>query len=284
MKTRQKGTTLLELILASALFTIIMLVLVAITRYAITSWKAIEDRVEIQTKIRKIESGMMSDLLGSSYSSVIVYPAPGNDDSIHAVAFKSYKSPTTGNFDTDESGLPVFHGYVLYLLVRPKDDPCGAAPTTTDNKSPYKLLVRVDLTKTTDGSDTWEPLEFSGLTEELKSQDLAKYIPPTGNYFKRQASVQGGTIIPGVTKEEYVNAISGKGGDSKYVEKVSLIATDILSFNVRKKPNPKFPEIQTDIRIFKINEAQKNIKIGTDDLSDSKYTISVRTNIIPRNP
>lgn len=284
MKTQQKGTTLLELVLASALFTIIMLVLIAITRYSIISWKAIEDRVEIQTKIRKIESGLMNDLLGSSYSSVITYPAPGNDDSIHAVAFKSYKSLTTGNFDTDESGLPIFHGYILYLLVRPTDDPCGTAPSTTDNKSPYKLLVRVDLTRTTDGTDTWDPLEFSGTTDALKSQDLQKYIPATGNYFKRQASVQGGSIVHGVTKEEYLNAISGRGGDSKYVDKVSLVATDVLSFNVRKKPDPRFPEIQTDIRIFKINEAQKNMKIGTDDLSDSKYTISVRTNIIPRNP
>ena len=283
-KPQNKGATLLEILLSAVIFTIIMLVLISITHYAINSWRSVEDRVEIQTKIRKIESNLTMDILGSSYSSVLVYPPEGEDDCIHAVAMKTYKNPATGQLETDESGLPVSQGYVLYLLVRPTDDPLrdttstSPPPAATDNSSPYKILVKVDLTKTTNGIETWEPLEM------FDDIDLKSYIPSTGYYFRRKAAVQGGTLIPSVTLKEYTDAIGGGSETIKYVNKVSLIATDILSFDVKKMPSPGHPEVQVDLRFFKINETQKKIKLGVDDLRDSKYTVSIRTNLIPRNP
>ena len=283
-RLREKGATLLEILISGVIFTIMMLVLISITHYAIESWKSVEDRVEIQTKIRRIETSLTTDILNTSYSSVLVYPPEGQDDSIHAVAMKTYKDPATGHLETDESGLPVCQGYIIYLLVRPTDDPLRdltssvPPPSVTDNSSPYKILVKIELTKTTDGVNTWEPLEIYDDT------GLREYIPPAGYYFRRQAAVKGGAVIPAVTVKEYTDAIGGSYERIKYVNKVTLMATDVLSFDVKKKPDNKHPEVRVDLRFFKIRETQKKVKFGADDLTDSKYTINIRTNLIPRNP
>jgi len=273
MNKKEKGTTLLEVLIASLVFSILVICLFAVIKYATKNWRSVEDRTSVQSEIRKIETNLVDELRKTSYASVITW----TDDYRHTLAFKSFTNPTTGNFDTDMSGNPLSHGYILYILLRPiqGEDPCSHDPIAgTDNKCTHKFLLRVDLTRTTDGVNSWDPWPGAPPNDIPSDTELEKYIPP-------HASLSGKSV----SKDQYTAAVASQGADSKYVQNVYIVGKNLLSFNVAKPASPpNNPEILVDIKCYKELEAAGLFKIGVDDLDTSQFTIQVDNRIIPQNP
>ncbi|MCD4784383.1 MAG: type II secretion system GspH family protein [Candidatus Eremiobacteraeota bacterium] len=272
MNKRKKGTTLIELLIASAVFSILVICLFAIIRYATKNWRSVEDRASIQSEIRNIETNLSGELKKTSYASVVTW----TDDYRHTLGFKSFTNPITGKFDTDATGNPLTHGYILYILLRPMatEDLCThSAILGTDNKCPHKFLLRVDLTRTTDGASSWDP--WPGLPpDDIPSDvEIEEYIPP-------HASLSGKSV----SRDQYIAAVSAQGADSKYVQNVYIVGKNLLSFNVSKMAPPDNPEILVDIKCLKELEATQFLKVGSDDLDASQFTIQVDNRIIPQNP
>lgn len=248
------------------IFSILAVCLFAAVKFAVQNWRAIEDRVAVQTQVRKIETRLCEELRKSSFESVVIY----EDDYRHTIAFRSYINPETGLIDTDSQGALLPHGFILYTLLRTKDDPCAYAPLNSrDSICPHKMLIRVELTKTTDGTSSWDPLEITD------SSQLQSYIPsPLQKQFSNR----------GVTVEDYVDSISTAGGDGKYVRNVSAAGKDILTFDITKVEPPSNPEVLVDISCYKILEGGGRDKVGSDDLEESPFTVRVLSRVIPLNP
>jgi type II secretory pathway pseudopilin PulG len=273
-KTKARGATLIEVLIACAVFSLLVLCLFAIVRYATNSWRNVEDRVSVQSEIRKIQTSLTEDLRKTSYASVITY----SGDYRHAVAFKTFINPASGKFETGPNGELICQGYTLFFLIRPEGDPCTHnAMSVTDNKCPHKTLVRVDLTRISDGAATWAPISFPVYTKDSEaaaaSNALRAYIPSDLNkkYFKSTT----------ITVDEYKNSIAG---DPKYVENVYIIGRNLLSFNVEKKLPPNNPEVLVDIKCYKMLSSSIAYNPGTQDLDTNQFTIQVDNRVIPMNP
>ncbi|MCE1248389.1 MAG: prepilin-type N-terminal cleavage/methylation domain-containing protein [Firmicutes bacterium] len=274
IKSKSGGATLIEVLIACAVFSLLVLCLFAVMKYATNSWRNVEDRVSVQSEIRKIQTSLTEDLRKTSYASVITYTG----DYRHAIAFKTFINPYTGKFETGPSGDLISQGYVLFFLMRPKGDTCGhSALATTDNKCPHKVLVRVDLTRTTDGTNSWAPITFPTYSKDSEaaaaSNALKAYLPSDLSQFYFR-----GTSI---TADEYKATISG---ETKYVENVYIIGKNLLSFNVEKKLPPNNPEVLVDIKCFKMMSAGIAYNPGTQDLDTNQFTIQVDNRVIPMNP
>lgn len=272
MNKTKKGTTLIELLIACAVFSFLVICLFAVIKYATRNWRSVEDRDSVQSEIRKIETNLSEELRKTSYASVVTWTG----DYRHTLGFKSFTNPITGRFDTDSTGNPLTHGYILYILLRPagNEDPCTHdAILGNDNKCPHKFLLRVDLTRTTDGVTSWDPWPGAPPNDIPGSTEIAKYIPP-------HASLSGKSV----SRDQYITAVSSQGADSKYLQNVYIVGKNLLSFNVAKMTPPNNPEILVDIKCFRELEAGQFIKVGNDDLDTSQFTIQVDNRIIPQNP
>ncbi len=276
----RKGTTLIEIMVAIGVFSILIVVLFLIMKYCIRNWRTVEDRVAVQTSIQQIEANLEDVISKTSFRSILIY----NSDYRHAISCATFVDPTTGKFDVDEeTSMPISHGCILFVLLRPCDDPClpaGSDPkveldpsrvSNPDNVCPHKLILRVDLTRNDDSdltgstpANTWDPII-------LDSSTLPSYIPQISHIDKIRRR--------GITKSDYIASITG---DPKYVRSVKVIAKDILSFNVEKQSNP--PGVEVILRGFRHLEAGEYIHVGTQDITGSRFAVEVKNLIIPQNP
>lgn len=266
-KTKKKGTTLLEVLIAAAIFSILVIALFAIIKYCMTNWRNVESRVAVQTEIRKVQTNLIDELRKTSFDSVLI----DESDYRHTLAFKTFIDPDSGRFETDSStGEPESQGYILYILLRPGDDPCS--DTTSSDLCPHKMILRVDLTRQNDfdegGTSTWSALS-------LDSSTLSNYIPATTTDNKYFSST-------GVTVQQYRNSLPAVA-EEKYVKNVYIIGKNILAFDLQKNESPT-PEVIVTIKAVKLLAAGEFVKVGTDDLSDSGFTIQVTNQVIPQNP
>lgn len=269
----KKGFTLIEILVACTVFTLFAMALFALFIYAQRHWRNIEDRAVIQKETRRIEGTLNEDVRRTSYESILTYQG----DYRHTLAFKSFIDPNTNKFMTDSAGDPEGQGYILYTLLRPKDDTCpftvnGANP---EYVCPHKVLVRVELTRNDDldqgGATTWPPLELADTTA------LMDYIP--GPADKKLFSTKMGLAE---LKSEYISSITG---DGKYVRSVKLIGKSVLGFDVQKSPPPdNLPEVEVDLKFVRLMEISRNATIGSQSLENSRFTFSVKNRILPRNP
>lgn len=149
------GTTLLELIIAAAIFGVLITAVFAIFNLGARHWRVIESRNAGQNEIRKIQSDLEVELerstwqtfQGSSLTGILVrMPA---DDYRFAICMQTAIDPNSRAFDIDPlSNQPVSHGFVLYYIIRPPGDTClPNPPSSPDNTCPHKWLVRKDLDK-----------------------------------------------------------------------------------------------------------------------------------------
>lgn len=263
IRKNRKGATLVEVLLSCAIYSILMISLFLIMRYSINNWRSIEDRTDIQTQLRRLDSLMSDEIEKTSFSSVVIYKG----DYRHSIAFKSFIDPATGRFDTNNEGIPISHGYILYTVLRPADDPCTHLEyNVRDTKCPHKIILRVELTKNTnDGINYWDPVVISTSTA------LRAYLPSiTGKSFSSS----------GITINDYVAAISG---DSKYIRRVDIICNNIVDFSAERIAPPQIPGILVTASSFKFREASRQIQVGQENLLDSRFTIKMETKIIPQN-
>lgn len=247
-KKRQKGTSLLEMLIAVLIYSFAILAVLSLFEYGTKNWHSIEEKNRIQTDIRKsfmllntdLKSSTTGQFEGSWFTGVKVF----TNDYRHGICFQS---AVIDNKYTviNKYNKPVCQKYILYYIIRPPDDQFVGwghdaclkmpAPQNPDDICPHKWLIKK---------------EFNNLTSETEIRDSRNTdLATSGNCTKAQ-------IL------------------SKY----------ILSFNINDQQAKGYIEITLKaVRLFEFQSVIYNAITNNQMNSLQKETIQIDDKIFPGN-
>ncbi len=275
----QAGSTLVEVMITTGLFSILMVVLFSVFRYGSEQWRVIEGRSKVQTMMRKVETFMLDDVRRASYDYLAVPHMPDKwnpgDHSKLEAAFKAgtpkagsafwclspihYDSNGNLSVSRDDDGKLTWDHNVLYYETELSDgfhrqiygfgkDECPK------DKCPHKWLIRKEinqnkLLKPDVGGD-------SGCADV--SAEFFMTAPQGGNYAQKMLANER----------------------SKGLERVSCLAENVLAFTV----SLDYPTVGIVVKTFRVEEASKNKGMSSSQMTeDSLYTVQYSTRLVPNN-
>ncbi|MBQ7528668.1 prepilin-type N-terminal cleavage/methylation domain-containing protein [bacterium] len=171
-KNNRSGATLIEVIISTAVFSVLMLTLFMMVQYGLESWRNIEGRNATQRMMRKVSLFTMDDIRRSSFSCMGVVSLPSyNANNINKIVYgedltknsgykvgqaifmhSAYNTDTSGDtsgslrFRRKDDGTPEWRDTILYYATalteaeharRYGDKSCG-----NNSSCPHKWLVR----------------------------------------------------------------------------------------------------------------------------------------------
>jgi len=262
-----RGATLMEVIVTTGMFSVLVLALFAVMRFGIRSWKNIESKSAVQTQLRKVELFLLEDLKRASYDQICVRGMPGTwasgngkaligkELSDSAVWFLTavYTDEETSQelFARDEEGRPVWKRNVLYYAARPTDAwhlhnygfLCNAPGAGKDTCCPHKWLIRKEI-------------DVPTLLSEATVQST--YLTSPGGHELMDPSLMG---------------------SEPRLMKVQTLADSIVDFEVTLRP----PEVELSVKAFRLLEAKGLMQVGTTSLENDSFTVHYRARVIPNN-
>ncbi len=276
----QKGSTLVEVMITTGLFSVLMVVLFSVFRYGSEQWRVIEGRSKLQTMMRKVETFMLDDVRRASYDFLAVPNMPGNwkagDRSTLKSAFEA-GSPKAGSafwclspvgYDTngnvvvarDNDGQLIWDHNVLYYVTELTDGfhtqiyGYGKAKCPS-GKCPHKWLIRKEINQ----SKLLKPKTGgTGGCSGIYAEDFMT-APSSGNYAKQMLSSNERT---------------------KGLTRVSCLAENVLAFTVTLD----YPTVAIVLKTFRVEEASKNAGLSSSQMTeDSVYTVQYSTRLVPNN-
>ncbi len=258
---RSRGTTLIEVIIATGIFSVLTLALFAVMQFGIRSWKNIESRSAVQTQLRKVELYLLEDLKRASFRQLRVDDMPaswspgspqdlvGRPCSGSAVWFLSAMNDEGDFFHRDDQGHPVWQRNILYYLTRPTDAwhrdrygfLCGGRGDR-DTVCPHKWLIRKEIASTT----------------LIDGMAISQYLSRPAGYNLMDPSQMGSE--PGLKKAQ-------------------ALADTVVDFWVTLN----LPEVQVDLKAFRLLEAGNVMHLGKDSLEGHPFTVHYGARIVPNN-
>lgn len=268
MSRRERGTTLLELAIASGLFTLLVAILFVALKTGLTAWRTAEARHAAQFQLRKVELKLLGDVRRSSYADLTAAPtaaaagAGGGFDG-GVLWFRSSVDRASGESIRDDQGVPTYQSTIVYFLAKPDtalhlsrhgqdcQDWGGADATNADESCPHKLLVRLELQK-----QAHAPPEYGPSEAPFTAAELAGYIKRPADYVL--SNINGGELI-----------------------RKEIIGDSLLYF----RPTKAAGTVTFDIDITRIADARKKISIGgsATSLRDSPFTYNFTAAAVPGN-
>ncbi|MCL5774267.1 MAG: hypothetical protein M1536_07825 [Firmicutes bacterium] len=229
---RKSGTSLIELLVATGIFGLLVITVFAIFDIGSRSYYSAETRGVLQGDVRRAEYFLSNELRESTFNyfnDVYYYPSGGLHSGNHALAFKTAvdynrASPTRYRFVTDPaSGAPVWQGWTIYYIIRPPGDTCPVSPDQDwDDVCPHKWLIKKVVT----------------LNSVNTVRDLETFIN--------------------------TDLTTGQAG----VLDVSKMADNVLSFNVYLDISKRPFRVDFDVKCFKAAQFSKNaVTTGGEDAS-----------------
>lgn len=217
MHSRKKssGTSLIELLVATSIFGMLVVTIFAIFNFGSKSYYSTETKGILQKDVRRVEYFLSNELRESTFNyfnDIYKYPSGGFHSGNHALAFKTAvdhnpTSSTRFRFITDSAtGAPVWQGWIIYYIIRPTDDTCLPSPDLDwDDVCPHKWLIKKIVT----------------LGSINSVGDVEKFIN--------------------------TNLATGHAG----VLEVSKMADNVLSFNINLDTSKRPFRVDFDIKCFK---------------------------------
>lgn len=145
---KERGATLTELMIATAVFGFLTLALLAIIQFGTKSWRQVESRFQAEKGIRKVVLDINSNLRNSDIATF-------NTDGRTWMAFKTSHDydPTAGStvnnnifenqFLFDSNGRVLWTFFSLYYLYDPKKaDACEKCDKIGYDDCPHKVLIK----------------------------------------------------------------------------------------------------------------------------------------------
>lgn len=265
-RRNRRAISLLELMLGTGIFTLIMIVLVGLFNQSLSVWRTTSGSDTAMRELRKTRAALERDLVLSrptlvARTQVADHLGGGGSDG-EALWFLSPVDPVTGQIVRKSDGSPMWMRNILYYLVVPANHDAtfgmhcngGAAASGYDDRCPHKLLVRKIID---DGGATVATDES---TEEALIANIAPYLTqPTGYDLSGMAE-------PGV-------------------EEKRIIANSLLTFSSQTAPPPNNigTEVAVDQRAMSISEARREVQVGTIPGSDSRFTMQSPFSVFLRN-
>lgn len=257
-----------ELMVSLALFSILIIVLVAALSNATRVWHRTSGVSTIQTQMIKLQASLVRELEAADFQQLRTGNGPtslGAAPDGSALWFLSNIDPASGRAQRKVDGSPFWQRNILYYAVAPDNHLAtfgvncsgGAGPTGFEAQCPHKVIVRkvIDFgtaTVTTDET-TEEQLMAAG--------DVAAYLTRPAGFD--------------------VTAMNAEPG----VETVAVKANSLLYVDMRQAPDPtNYPgEVVLDFRALNLPAARKEIAVGQTPLADSRFTVRQLLSVFPQN-
>ncbi len=255
--------TIPEMLIAMTLFVGMMVAVDALLNQGMRVWHRTSGSESAALQIKRAQRYLERDLLEANYakSRTGLVPAHlgggGKDGS--ALWFLSARGPD-GKLMHSVMGPPTYQRNVLYYLVVPAGHTSCAGISGADQMDeacPHKLLIRkvIDSGLPTPGPDPLASLEVL-----LAADQVTAYLTqPAGHN---------------------VSAMMAEPG----VQQVEVVASDLLTFQVKKGPEPGVVrEIQIDLKAVSLEDARREVQVGAVSLARGRYTLEQLFSVFPRN-
>lgn len=188
-RKRCKGATLTEVIITTALFSLLMLTLFSVIQYGMSSWRTVEGRSSLQTVLRKVEVFMLDDVRRASLSYLTCAdPSAGGVCSDLWFCSAVGAGESGANFQRGDDGRPVWSKNILYYCTELDSDfHRKIYGFTCDNGSfcPHKWLIRKEIESTT----LLDKSEIASYKTVPNSYDLSSMV--TGKCKSAQLLAEG---------------------------------------------------------------------------------------------
>jgi len=317
---RRRGTTLIELMITVGVYSFLVISLFSLTQQGTSNWHSIESRANVQSSLRSAERDMITEIRRSSYSSLVINMNTGYQ---HAILVKSAMNTVDNvnvlgdplNFIVDNTAqppVPKWQRYVLYYVTRQSFNDhmanygfvCAAPSGNSDDICPHKMLVRKDVMLAAAQPSATQPL-FGATPNTVHNTSEYDYIEAAG-----QEADQTNLYAEA--------AGSGAPFSNPYIQRVRVLANNILSFNVGVFASdgvtpvatpanllPTTPSIiEFDLKAFKMTEAAQFVAVGSQSLvtypggpgsgppgtnttyetATAPFSIQLDNRVVPQNP
>lgn len=257
---------MLELVVALACYMFVIVVSMALFNQSIWVYRRVTSSDRATRSLRLARTYLERDLALANPDQLRRSLVPdllgGGGSTGEAVWFLSPVDPVSGRMMRKEDGMPFWQRNVLYYVTIPTNhnelfgQSCagGAGPGNLDDRCPHKLLVR----KVIDSGAPTVPSDESSEETLIAEADIAPFLSqPTGHQLPAQAGVSEAKVATG----------------------------GLLYFRTVSAPAPRnIPvELFVDLRALALEEAQRNVRVGSDSLFNSKYTRQGPFSIYLRN-
>ncbi len=261
MKFGRKGVTLIEMAVVMAVFSVALLVVAALFGEVTDLYREIDSTDAARREMRKARRALEQDLVLASPTQLnrAIVPASlasGGDG--EAIWFLSAVDPATGDLVRKTNGSPFWQRNVLYYLVVLSNlgTGCvgGSGPTGLDDRCPHKVLIRKVL-------DIGAPTLITDETsEEILAPDVSSYL----------------------TRPDRFDVSSMVGGE---VESATIVATGLLTFSSLPAPPPEnlANQVLLDLRAVSVEDASREVAVGSASLYNSRFTEILNFSIFLRN-
>ncbi|MDQ7822703.1 MAG: hypothetical protein RDV48_07920 [Candidatus Eremiobacteraeota bacterium] len=265
----EAGTTLLELVIATAIFGFLTLILLSIINFGTRSWRNVESRYAVETEIRRAVFDMNREMRATNISTATAGTSDiGGGAYVPWICFASAakNSDETADIDVDTTAVsPLYFRWILYYCLRSGDHTGSGTcspdvPSSSQYFCPHKLLIKKELYWEEDLPDH-KGYELSFLTSTI----VKNHLTPTDSL----ASVS--TL---------------EGAYASYVKSSYILARNVLVFatnycdpsTARGDLSLGAPELQFTLRCFKVLESGISVKDNAQDLYGFPPTLSVQIN------
>lgn len=246
--------SLAEVVVSTALFSLLLVVLYALMRQAINIWHNVSGSETALLRLKQVQRRLEADLVEASAPQSLVgktpasLPGGGRDGS--AVWFLSAGNES-GRVVQKLDGAPLWQRNVLYYQVVPAGHTgCagGVGARGFEDCCPHKLLVRKEI-------------------------DL-----PATPALPEEVLLTSSEIMPYLTRPNGTDTSAMLGEPN--VVRAELIATDMLWFEVTR---PTTGEFHVDLRAVALEDARRQLSIGAESLAESRFTVRQPVSVFPAN-
>lgn len=249
----KRGFSILEVLTAAGLLTLVTLVALVALRQTVRVWHNISGRDQASLQLRRAALRLERDACRASTAQMGLQPGPaslpggGSDGDVFW-----FLTPVAGDGEVYQlsDNSPFFQKQILYYLVVPQGvDSLAGGPVNAgsdadgyEDRCPYKLLIRkvIDLGSAADPTDE--------ATLETLLTDPAPYLTRPNGF--------------------EVNFMLSEPG----VEEVEVVANHLLQFRVRRGVDHA-RELEFDLRAVRIDEARREVGLGPVSLAEGPFTL-----------
>jgi hypothetical protein len=272
-ETGGRGTTLVELMIATFVFGFLTMLLLSIINFGTQSWRNVEARYTVETDVRRAVFDMNKEMRNTDIKTVNTKRSTISTQPVYWAVFASPSQQMDGVCDYDTtSGAYIYKRWVLYYAMRPANHDSRYGTCDTDDPAngkfycPHKLLIKKELYSYFDGH------------------------PYDG---RSCLSADSGETLSSTTVEKYLTAVESKNDEtlanSDYVQSARVLARNVLVFTTNFGDPPSrgdisitAPEIQYTLRCFKIFEYKSRVGLSNDLYGTTpSMSVQIDSKVIP---
>lgn len=260
MKRRDRGFSVVELMLVAAIFSSFMVVSYMLLNTGFSSWKRTANSQDVDLEFSKATGLLRRDMRDSSVRSCSTrttawLPAGGTRSNV--LWFLSAVDPATGKFVRKKDGTPFWQRNIVYYLAVPSEHDAiyGLRCGNVRYHCPHGMLVR-------------RVFDTGAVTSSTSAEAKIERLMTSAQVGERLKRPRRASLL------EFGNPTA---------ESEEIAATGLVDFEARIAPAGWPGEVEVRLSGFQLAEAGKVMRLGQEDLSQSPYTRHLLLSMFPGN-